>query len=237
MTRAQHLKCPYGDLTRKCGPLRYTNGDQIQAFCTDTQLGIYPHESINVNTILVIEDENGNNLACAKFEPVIPVAANIDIRNRNVYVAGRFFQYDPHDATYVQFYNTRLGTASHFQVRAHPVPSNGSCTGLGPVYEPRFGFMNLPSSVLINQTGDRDFLGELQNKIIVPNQSIRNSYYQRTFYLPLFGDYSVIGRSFVVLDNNEFVIGCGNITDADPNRDENLRRSIEFYHRPRPWYE
>ena len=198
---------------------------------------MYPHASINVNTILVVEDEDGNNLACAKFEPVTPLAATINIRNPSVYVAGRLFQYDPHDPTYVQFYNTRLGTASHFQVRAHPVPSNGSCRGLGPVYEPRFRFMNLPSSILIDQTGDRDFLGELQNKIIVPNQAIRSSYYQRSSYLPLFGDYSVIGRSFVVLDNNEFVIGCGNITDADPNRDENLRRSLEFYHKPKSWYE
>lgn len=219
-------------MTAKCGPLMYTNGNQTQAFCTDTQLGTYPHSTWNVNTILAIEDDDGNNIACAKFEPVPPASAQVSFYNRatRTYVNAIFYQFDPHDPTYVRFGRSNFMNAEHFQVRTNPVPTNGMCMNLGPVFEPRTNFMNLPNSILIDQTGDRDYVGELRNKITVPDRRYYRSYHQRTSYLPLFGDYSIIGRSFVVLDRNELIIGCGNIKYYDPRYAAGLRRSFEGYH-------
>lgn len=230
-TTGQQFQCPIGDLTGKCGPLRYTSGDNIQAICTDTQLGTYPHKATFKNKFIVIQDADGTKLACSKFNLVQPRFAVVRFKNGSVWVNVLLYQFDPHDPTYLRFSIGGLpSNARGFQVRWNSVPSNGSCIGLGPVFEPRFGFVNTPLSPLfINQTGDLDFVGELRYKLTSLRGTSRYSNQQTNSYVPLFGDYSIIGRSFVLLDDNERVLGCGNITDYS-NRGSSIRKSFEAYH-------
>lgn len=198
-------------------------------FCTDTQLGTHPHDTTFSGLSLVIEDENGDRLACSRFNLTQPRRAVVQFRNGSIWVHVVIYQNDPHDPTYLRFHSGGFnGRASGFQIRWNAVPSSGECVGLGPVYEPRFNFVNSPVSPLINQTGDRNFLGELRNKL--PSLSGLSSFYQsqRNSYIPLFGDYSVLGRSFVLLDTSDRILGCGNITDTTFYRP--IRRSFESYH-------
>ena len=209
-------RCPYGNLTNKCGPLTtLDNSDLMHLFCTDTQLGCVRYNYYGPYFIAV-QDADGTVIGCSRFEPVQPRAARSYFRNGTILVDAFFYQYDPHDPTYLRFHARNLyKKAGSFQIREKPV-TNDRCENLGAVYEPRFGFESLPETNLIIQTGDRDHLGELRNKV-GSLANLFNFYDQiRNSYVPLFGDYTIIGKSLVLLDTKGTVIACGNITLQSP---------------------
>jgi hypothetical protein len=212
-----------GNLTQKCGPLTYARDNLIHSFCTDTQLGApysdpgrHPQFHIDkaVKRLSIgIQDPDGTLVACSSIKEVAPITARVKFRNGTCWVDVLFSQNDPHDETYVRYnigcYNTMT---SHLQIRENEVTSN-NCENLGTVFEPRFNFQSLPESPLIDQTGDRDFLGELRFKVPIDGRT-SSSGQIRSSWLPLFGECTILDRPVVLLDQRERILGCGTIRQS-----------------------
>ena len=230
-------ECAKGDFTGKCGPLVSDEDCRIQAFCTDTQLGLYPYRYYK-NLAVAVQDSDGNILACSKFSPVIPrcgVAFFYNYtRDHWIYSHLLFYQYDPHDPTYIRSYVVGLNAkAAYFRIHAHRVSDRRDktkCIGAGPVFEPRYGFEPLPIIRGLNQTGDRLFVGDLRYKL----KDLQGEHFyrlqERNSYIPLFGDFNVIGKSLVLHDINGYVLGCANIEPCHPGY-FTPDRSLEGYHK------
>lgn len=189
---------------------------------------------------LVIEEENGGGvLGCSCFERIPSLAARARLERifwdpnqnfRTVYEVVDFYVYqsDPHDPTYIRVYTNDLpqpnqfGDMPYIQIRERPVGADKNCSNLGPVFEPRPYFDESLSDIdNVIQTGERDFIGELRNKIPLN----RNVF--RTSWLPLFGEKSIVGRSLVLHDGDGRPVNCATITDDIPRVD--LRMSLSRY--------
>ena len=235
MCERHHRMCYIGDLSSKCGDLESDEDGRIKFFCTDIQLGStnpnYFQNSENSPISVVIEEETasgGGVLACSCFERLRPKVAHAKIEQSFYeHVNGRpghryelvdfyVYQSDPHDPTYIRLHRNGLEQAEdinddlYIQIRERPVGEDKNCSNLGPVFEPRPDFEALPEIDNVIQTGERDNLGELRNKIPLGNPP------RRTSWLPLFGQNSIIGRSLVLHDGDGNVINCANIDQESP---------------------
>ena len=221
----------------------------IKFCCTDVQLGSFAWEPDNtlqhlpVLSLVIQEELDGEVLACSRFDPVQPKAAQARLEDQGEYVEYRpgrfrhkykvvdlyFYQNDPHDPTYIRHWindiDLKCGEFEedrpYLQIRERAVGEDKNCSNLGPVFEPRFDFNNMPPRTGMIQTGDRDFLGELRYKIPLCNPPLRN------LWLPLFGPYSIIGKSVVLHDGEGNALNCATIVDRIPNND--IRLSLAGY--------
>lgn len=229
---AHQRNCYIGDLNNKCGPIESGTGG-FRNFCTDTQLAVVDQNDIN-SLAVVVEDENGTVIACSMFAEWMERTARAYIYSRNarVFMDVLFYQTDPHDDTYVRLYVSGLDPdkCHQLQIRERAITeSTQQCSGLGPVYEPRVGFANsLPRSGVL-QTGDKDFLGDLTNKLPRLCGSSRYGFTARTAYVPLFWEYDVLDHAVVVIEEgSERDLACANIV---PHNAYDLRRiSLTGYH-------
>lgn len=219
-------RCYIGDLTSKCGPLMYDEvTNRIKHFCTDEQLGVIPLEDVLKLSVVINETDNSRFLTCTKFQPVIPEVSTAYFRiydaDTNLQGHFYFYQMDPHEPTYVRIHLVGLeGNGGSFQIRDQPCQEddNGLCTdceNLGGVYEPR------PDQEFIvpgetGLTGDQALLGELRYKweSFEGEEDFRTD--QRSSYIPLFGPFSVNGRSLVLNRANNEPWACANIKRLYP---------------------
>ena len=234
----------------KCGPLESDSSGRIKFFCTDSQLGTTPlnfisnrNADFNRVALVIAEEEasGGAVISCTQFEPLLPKVARASIR-RKVWVElpnGRFelrdefvdlymYQADPHDPTFVRLYvndidePAELEEPHYIQIRERPVGADGNCTNLGPVFEFRPYFTDaFPEISGVIQTGDRDFVGELRNKLPLFGRTLRTS------WLPLFGHGSVVGRSLVLHNGDGDIVNCATINLLAPS--DELRPSLSEY--------
>ena len=210
--------CPGGDLTTKCGQL-CTDGlpPRFRAFCHDDQLGLFPLSSIQ-STYLVIETEEGVVLGCEPWDPVNQLCARVSCTKRpRLGIDILFFQYDPSDRTHVRSFITGLDMEKAFmQVRRDPIVNKNRCNA-GGLYD-KVGPL-LTASNAENPTGEVLPVGTLENKItsIYDRQSLVKQ--DTSSWVPLFGPYSIIGRSIAIVDKEGNTAVCCNIepvVDPDP---------------------
>lgn len=196
---------------------------------------------------LVIADEEASGgavIACTQFEPLLPKVAQASIRRKvwvelpnerfrlvDEFVDLYMYQADPHDPTFLRLYvnginkpseSDELANPHYIQIRERPVGADGNCSNLGPVFEPRPYFGDaFPEVNGVIQTGDRDFVGELRNKI--PLFGVTH----RTSWLPLYGRGSVVGRSLVLHNGDGDVLNCATINLLTST--DGLRPSLSGY--------
>ena len=189
---------------------------KYRTFCLDDQLGLFPLSSIQ-STVLVIE-QDGVIIDCQPWSPVNQLCARVNCDKRpRINMDILFFQYDPSDRTHVRSYITGLDMEkAYLQVRRDPVTNKRRCEA-GGLYDKRGPIVTASNAG--NPTGDVLPVGTLENKItsIVNRTSLVKQ--DTTSWLPLFGPFSIIGRSIALVDVDGNTVLCCNIepvTEPDP---------------------
>ena len=218
-------ECFIGDFTSKCGPLNFGPTGRARICCVDEQLGTHPLTSIEPLT-LVIKDENFSEdiIACATSKPANPLCARAKFRTRTQFIQLYFVQLDPHDRTFVHAYVIGLnGQGGYFEIHENPVPDGASqhviCddfsdSGLGGVFDKQGGrlFSDGESSGGTGRTGGNTLpVGVLDRKLTDFRGQASYTTTDFSHFLPLFGPFSIIGRSLVLFDADGNPIACGNI--------------------------
>lgn len=210
--------CEVGDLFAKHGPLVLAAGvGGVRRFYVDVQLPLTGSNSI-VDRSIVIHSVGGGTarIACATVVPLLPrivtasVAAERGLTGQIQIVQASIF-----DASVVAVDLIGLeGLAGGYHVHEISVPLDGNCGGTMGHYNP-FG-TPLQSDVVGH---DRYEIGDLSGKHGILDevaQSLRGLV-RRDWLLPLFGPYSVQGRSLVVhraADATRWA--CGDVGFAGP---------------------
>ena len=193
---------------------------RYRAFCNDDQLGLVPISTIT-DTVLVFS--NGTDIVgCQSWDTVNQQCARVScIKRPRVNIDILFFQNDPGDRTHVRSYVTGLdGDALFLQIRENAV-TNQNCSQSGRVFDkPRGGGSpNIGTAVSDKPTGDALPVGTTQFKIsdITGKTSLR--YQDTTSWLPLFGPFSIVGKSIALVGVGGQEVTCCNIeavADPDP---------------------
>ena len=223
-TPSTQRRCYIGDLTSKCGPLVHDNvNDRIKHFCTDEQLGVIPLEDVLKLSIVINETNSMDFLTCSKFMLVVPEVSQAYFHLYDTSLQGHFYFYqsDPHEPTYVRIHLVGLnGNGGSFQIRDKQCVENdrGLCTdceNLGGVFEPRPDQQYIAPGET-GLTGDQSLLGELRYKweSFAGAEEYRTT--QRSSYIPLFGPFSINGRSLVLNMVNGDPWACANIKRMYP---------------------
>lgn len=227
------LNCYIGDLNSKCGLIDQPCNDNLKNFCTDTQIARISQEEIN-DLSIAVEDLNGEVIACSKFMLWQPRVARADTpynRANRLWLNAFFYQEDPHDDTVMRVFimGTDPSTCYYLQIRERPVTTD--CSNLGPVYEPRYNFNEqLPRSGVI-QTGDKDFVGDLRDKVPPLCGSSFHAFIRRNSYVPLFWEYDIVGRAIVLHEQiTGEAIACATIEQQSGGLSDGERRSLLGYH-------
>ena len=215
-------KCPPGDLTAKCGvvrPVEFRGGTRYRAFCNDDQLGLIPLSSIQ-DTFLVFTLPDGTIVDCAPWHPVNQLCARAKCTKRpRLHMDILFFQYDPGDRTHVRTYITGLDErAAYMEVRRDAIPSKLECDAGGRYDKPRNGLL-LGTPAGDYPTGDALPVGTMQFKIADLRNKTSLIVQDTTSWLPLFGSFTIIGRSITIVGRDNRVLMCCNIepvTDPSP---------------------
>jgi hypothetical protein len=214
-SRQQPRLCPLGDLTTKCGaiePEQLFPGIRYRAFCNDDQLGLIPFSTMQ-RTYLVFENSgDGVQVGCQPWHQVNQLCARVScVKRPRISMDILFFQNDPGDRTYVRSYITGLDMEkAYFQIRRDPVENTINCRAGGLYDKPRSGLI-LAAAAGENPTGDVLPVGTMTHKTTSPagRQSVVKQ--DTTSWLPLFGPFSIIGRSLAIIDVNGRAATCCNI--------------------------
>ena len=216
--------CPPGDLTAKCGTIPaipYSGGHRYRAFCNDDQLGLIPLSSIQ-DTYLTFHLPNGTLVGCQPWHPIDQLCARVHCTKRpRLHMDMLFFQYDPGDRTHIRSYITGLdNTAAYLQVRRDPVPDKLTCDAGGLYDKPRLSNLRpiIHTPAGDKPTGDALPVGTTQYKISDIRNKTSHIKQDTTSWLPLHGAFTIIGRSIALVDVDNQVVMCCNITHVtDPS--------------------
>ena len=228
-------ECPAGNLTGKCGPLMFARG-RYRGFCTDDQLGLLSYSALEETILVFYAADDGRFIDCQPWKPINQLCARVNcIKRPRIRIDVLFFQSDPTDRTHVRSYITGLDQDKlYLQVRRDPVTDGRNCTAGGIFDKPRNAQI-FPSHVSDPPTGEILPIGVLEHKITSPRgrQSVVRQ--DTTSWLPLFGPYSIIGRSLVLVDTNGNAVVCCNIepvTDPSPDLINSILGYQEESNRP-----
>lgn len=199
-----------GAISRKCGQLEFVNG-RARFFCTDNQIGSTPRSYLFddgvTSVVAVVRDENDNLLGCANLEMVAPLVGRSQFRTSTAFGDFLFWQTGPDDRTYVRAHLTGLrGDDFSLRIYASPVGMTGECnaTALGGVYCKPGRIAVLPGTTAT--IGNLDTLLPLG----AGQTSLRTTVSSST--LPLFGPYSILGRTLaLVRDDTDEIVACNTI--------------------------
>ena len=205
--------CEIGDLSNKGTPFNVVSG-RIRQFYTDTDLPILPVvEGDNMlsidNRSIVIHEENrtGPRIACSNLTQYQPLEA-ISIFNGEQGVTGsiRFYQRSPYDLTRVTVTLRGLQQmANGYHVHEYPVgpaslgsPSKCRAVFTGGHWNPTNADITTPG-----KTSDQFEIGDLSGKFggLSGLDEISAEYTDPN--VPLFGPFSVIGRSIVIHEDDQ----------------------------------
>ena len=172
---------------------------------------------------------DGRIVGCQPWHPVGQLCARVNcIKRPRINIDILFYQRDPGDRTYVRSYITGLDEEkAYLQVRRFPVADTINCEAGGIFDKPRDALIH-GAAAGSNPTGDVLPVGVMEFKTTSPRgrQSLIKS--DTTSWLPLFGQYSIIGRSLALVDVNGNIATCCNIEPVvDPSPE--LIRSILGY--------
>ena len=235
--------CPAGDLNTKCGSLLPEVFDKdtpeleddvlrYRAFCHDDQLGLLSKSQIE-DTILVFHDAITLGVVeCATWSKINQLCARVNcIKRPRINIDVLFFQSDPNDRTHVRAYITGLDQEkAYLQVRTDKVTDTSECEAGGIYDKPRIFTNALISNSHVGDkpTGDVLPVGVLEYKTTSPRGRESVVRQDTTSWLPLFGPFSIIGRSLALADENGVPVACCNILPVD-NPSPELINSVLGY--------
>jgi Cu/Zn superoxide dismutase len=195
--------CEIGDLSNKGAPFDVLNG-RIRQFYTDTDLPVLPdidgYSIDGRSTVIHAENGGGPRIACTNLTQYQPLEA-ISVFNDDQGVSGsvRFYQLSPYDPTQVTV--TLRGLQQRFNgyhVHEYPVgpPSLGFPDKCGEAFTG--GHWNPTAISNPGRTSDQFEIGDLSGKFggLSGLDEISADYTDPN--VPLFGPFSVIGRSIVI---------------------------------------
>ena len=142
-----------------------------------------------------------------------PRQARAILRDSTVYGDISFHQASPYDLTMAISYITGI-RGRNVSLQIHQ--GDDTCTPQGTLLRrPGPSYVGRPIGTV--KTGDAVILGNLGPKITIPPESHRYLESTPTPYLPLFGPYSIVGNTLVLIDDNTgAILACGLINDMSP---------------------
>ena len=213
MNSTLQRNCEIGDLSNKGAPFDVVSS-QIQQFYTDTDLPILPVvEGVNIlsidNRSIVIHEENRGapRIDCANLTQYQPLES-ISVFDDEQGVTGsiRFYQRSPYDPTRVTVTLRGLRQmADGYHVHEYPVgppsldsPNKCSSKFTGGHWNPTGVDIATPG-----RTSDQFEIGDLSGKFggLSGLNEISADYTDPN--IPLFGPFSIIGRSIVIHRDNQ----------------------------------
>ncbi|XP_046552653.1 LOW QUALITY PROTEIN: uncharacterized protein LOC124262225 [Haliotis rubra] len=213
--------CAVGDLTGRLGRVMVgATAGSARKFVHDMYLNLSGDANITGNTLVLLDNAN-MIVSCGKIMAVTEKQASAVFNKAGVVGSVHFKQASPFELTEISVALSRLARkAGGYHVHLYPVPyqqtaSQQLCSqdAVGGHWNP-FG-MPFPTT---GSTTDRFEVGDISGKF--GNLADRDSYYQtmKDYNMPMFGPYSIIGRSAVV---HKSVAGaprwiCANINDLRP---------------------
>lgn len=121
-----------------------------------------------------------------------------------------FFQNDPGDRTHVRSYITGLDMEmAYLQVRRDPITFKNECAAGGLYDKESTPFV--ATAVSSTPTGDALPVGTMQFKISDIRDQTSLVKQDTTSWLPLFGPFSIVGRSVALVNNDGVTVACCNI--------------------------
>ena len=194
---ANQVDCELGDFSGKHGKLGIGKSTDIETFRDTQASALYDSTQGSrgskwiVGRSIVIHKANGERWACANIG-VAGVGVNVAFAG-DVSGTIELFQPSPSMATAVTVSLNGLEAGGNkWHVHDFPVSSSGSCADTGSHYDPmqsvpEYGDLSAKWGLLNGDTGD--FTGTGQGYLLDTT-------------LPLFGEYSSLGRSIVLHRNN-----------------------------------
>ena len=198
----RQINCEIGDLSSKGAPFDVQNR-RTQQFYTDTDLPLLPdadgYSIDNRSVVIHAPDRGGPRIACANLTRFTPLEAITVFNENGVSGSIRFYQRSPYDHTRVTVGLRGLSQmADGYHVHEYPVgpeslSSPGKCADAytGGHWNPT----NVTSS---GSTSDEFEIGDLSGKFggLAGLDELSAVYTDPN--IPLFGPFSVIGRSIVI---------------------------------------
>ncbi len=212
--------CEIGDLSSKGAPYTVANG-VVKQFYTDFSLPLAGEQLYIVNRSIVIHEQNrgGPRIACANLTRFSPLEAVVNFNESGIMGSIRFSQQSLFDVTFVSLDLRGLGgIAGGYHVHVAPVPLSGDPQRCGLA----LGHWN-PTNIVYNNsivrslTSDEYEIGDLSGKFGGLNG---NDNFQERFWdpnVPLFGLYSIVGRSVVIHHQDDGSrVACANVQLVRP---------------------
>ena len=198
----RQMNCEIGDLSNKGDPFDVENR-RIQQFYTDTDLPLLPdaeQNSIDNRSVVIhAPDHASRRIACANLTQFQPLEA-ISVFNENDVIGSiRFYQRSPYDLTRVTVNLRGLSQmAGGYHVHEYPIgpetlgsPARCSVMYTGDHWNPT----NVTNP---GNTSDEYEIGDLSGKFGGLAGLNKLSAVYTDPNIPLFGPFSVIGRSIVI---------------------------------------
>ena len=218
MNATQQRNCEIGDLSNKGAPFTVVSG-RIQQFYTDTDLPLVPdvdgYSIDNRSTVIHEANLSAPRIDCANLTEYQPLEAVSIFNDLGVSGSVRFYQRSPYDPTQVTVNLSGLRQmADGYQVHEYPVGPAGleSPARCGEAFT---GDQWNPTNVSgLGTTSDQLMIGDLSGKFGSLSGLNEISAVFTEPNVPLFGPFSVIGRSIVIreIDGTRWV--CSDIKRA-----------------------
>ena len=197
--------CEIGDLSNKGAPFDINSGVVKQLY-TDTDLPLFTSSEgfyINNRSIVIhTANRTGPRLVCANTTTFQPLEAVARFSENGVTGSIRFFQLSPFHPTQVFVYlNGLRSIAAGYHVHAYTVGPGTSPVRCSNRYAG--GHWNPLNVVDFGTTSDQFEIGDLSSKF--GSLAGQNNFYGEYSdpNIPLFGQYSIIGRSIVIHEDDE----------------------------------
>ena len=212
--------CEIGDLSSKGAPYNVMDGI-VKQFYTDITLPLAGDQLYIVNRSIVIHQENrgGPRISCANLTRFSPLEAIVNFNESGITGSIRFSQQSLFDNTDVLLNLQGLGgIAGGYHVHVTPVPLTGGpsrCDLAQGHWNPTKIVYN--TTITRSLTSDEYEIGDLSGKFggLNGQDNIVATYSDPN--VPLFGVYSIVGRSLVIhRANNGSRVACANIELVRP---------------------
>ncbi len=187
---------------------------RIHTFCTDSQIGSIPRSYLfddvppQHSLVLAIRDMNGDALGCAQLEMISPLSGQSQCRSIRSFVDLLIWQNGPDDRTFVRAHITGLDNRDHsLRIFENVLGMDEECTfsALGNVVGRTNGEFLLPADANMGGVGNLDALIPLEGISAFRETVSSNA-------LPLFGHSSILGRTMVLVrEEDNRIICCGTI--------------------------
>ena len=198
--------CSTGDLSGKHGLLSLNDTSQTQALFTDSSLSLSGILTV-IGRSLVVRNSTGQRIACGNIYALPMKSATATFDYSGVQGTVQLSQRSPWDATTLHVQVSGLNQqAGGYHVHQYPVPiaqSDSSADPLSQFCSPtavggHWNPFNAAYPGPASGTQDMYEIGDLSGKFGSLSGQRNTTMEFQDWFLPLFGPYSVVGRSIVI---------------------------------------